>query len=85
MVAIDAHKSEDMVERLILLCGEHNGGPKHHIYAARCIRKWNLGLEIRMLGAHCAVMVRKSSRMCDNLAYTRQISCRKEYIKKLPY
>ena len=28
MVAMDAHKLEDMVKRLVLLCGEHNDRPE---------------------------------------------------------
>jgi hypothetical protein len=67
---MDACKSEDMIERLIPL-EKIIAGPKRRTYAAICTKKWNLGLEMRMLGAHCAVIVRKSSRTRDNSAYTR--------------
>jgi hypothetical protein len=35
-------------------------GPKHWMNAGRWMRKWNFGFEIRMLGEHFAVILRKS-------------------------
>jgi len=36
-------------------------GPKHHIYAGIWSKKWNFDLVSRILGAHCAEILRKSS------------------------